>query len=792
MLHVNKREYEKFEQENKQISSIKSLLYERKLEKLGEKLLEASQREENLRKEVVLLATEREVKEQEAEEVSRFFAKTERQLEETHNKGDSAENEIFGNSIKRQEDMMTAKKKQQAEVENDILVLEKEIAKFEQTKVATEKKILELQQQKEIITNHTELGSVGSNKGEFIKPKISNLKTLSSNLREKADKLAKEERELEATVNENRLEVETVEAQKKEFEQRYNELLSHKQKIQNSSSVSNSKLKEISSRVAAQEEQLVSHFDEFVRKSKIISGKRFNIDLVHLLAVINLYKRRNPGRFVSFLVDCIAFPEKLAVAFESLYLSKLFALVVEDEEAAQDILAINKELRGGRITILPLSTSSSCFKPDTSIINNTSISMSRDIELEDSDYVLMKNFVGLGPLDSQHYDASLLVVERLLEIQRRHKSTHIDEYFQGLLAFKGDNLSSALSNFFSSGRDGIQAEGSLSQKTSQDIQSSQLLAKYHSQADELIQKLFKKGALVKNIDIATSIAHDQHLNCATPEGEVVFSGGYMARIGGVESSRGALTIYAEIQSIFESLQTILVDLQDLYNSKAEIESSGFSSNKDLRAIEKELRENETAIKIFAERITSLRQQNFAKTQELFNVKNELMRKATGIESNQNNLQLLDAVSTGKGADSLKKKFSIESVPKITNQIEQLVQELSEIQKQLHNKRSSFVKNLNILEKANQFDEQETDMSAESMKRGNHSTKPFRSERKDSETKAIEEELKRLEKKKKNIEKDLESLNIRCEKAYGQQSLAATHKENFEKLVWDTEQKLVSL
>ena len=54
-------------------------------------------------------------------------------------------------------------------------------------------------------------------------------------------------------------------------------------------------------------------------------------------------------------IDLVDIPEVFLSACEHMVLSKLFSVVVKDEEVGQKLIDLNKELKGGKINIFPLS-----------------------------------------------------------------------------------------------------------------------------------------------------------------------------------------------------------------------------------------------------------------------------------------------------------------------------------------------------------------------------------------------------------------------------------------------------
>ena len=156
MLHVNKREYEKFEKENKIIFSIKSLLYERKLDKLSEGLSEADRKEENFRREVLALASQRVRLEQQHEELNGQLLLLENQLAQTR-KAETETLDIVEVTAPfppaRSADRIREVRQKEDELQKNLSGLELEIGRIEEARVATEQQILDLQNKEQLVAN---------------------------------------------------------------------------------------------------------------------------------------------------------------------------------------------------------------------------------------------------------------------------------------------------------------------------------------------------------------------------------------------------------------------------------------------------------------------------------------------------------------------------------------------------------------------------------------------------------------------------------------------------------------
>ena len=807
MLHINKRNYEKFENENKIIYSIKSLLYERKIQKYQDKLFDAEQQEENHRLEIVNLEGEKETLEDQLDSLVRQIESSERRLESVSSMfstGDELTEDLFDESTRKGELFIEKRQKQHA-IEKELAKIEEDISRIEEKRVAAEKGLIDLQNKKDQLSTRTEFESLAK-KGEssdLLKPKISNMKSMTEALKQKVERLKREADELEMAISDGRNESDTIERQKKEFESSFNELLGRKKNIHSEVSSASTKLREVHSKIKLNEEQYVSNLDVFMKKAKIINGKKFSIPLISFMLVINTFRKRFPNNFACFLVDFLNFRERLAIAVESLYYQKLFAIVVENEEMAQEILAINKELQGGRILVYRLSSSVGADKGDQSMVQNTSVSMINQNEADNAQCVLLKDFIEFDAKGANSLERCLATLDNVADFQSSEVTKTCDAYLQSLFSVRGDYAISDFNRFLSESVKSLRHTQRAQSQIISDVSQAQnepsnmlLLAQHRSKAEDLIQKIFEKGALVANLDLAREIANEQKLNCVTPDGEIMYSRGCMARLGRFESIRGALSLYVEIQNALFAMESVHNELIKLYASKAELDSVVSMGQKEIRHLENGMKELETSIKILTERLAAIKQANFVRIQDMFNIKNELMKKTSSIENNEDNINMLDSMLGGKGGEKIKKKLTSENSGKMSAQIETQMITLSALQKELNMKRAEYDEKLKLLDRLAHFDG--VDITTMETSRGFQvSRQPtMRYQKKDkqanSETKTIEDEIKKLEKRRARTQSELESLKHRLENARNQHSIVSAHKENFEKLSREARLKIVGL
>jgi chromosome segregation ATPase len=68
-----------------------------------------------------------------------------------------------------------------------------------------------------------------------------------------------------------------------------------------------------------------------------------------------LIKEKDLPGFKGLLIDFLEFDSKISSVIDLAAKSKLFSIVVEDLEAAKQVLTLNKQIKGGVVNIYPLA-----------------------------------------------------------------------------------------------------------------------------------------------------------------------------------------------------------------------------------------------------------------------------------------------------------------------------------------------------------------------------------------------------------------------------------------------------
>lgn len=90
-------------------------------------------------------------------------------------------------------------------------------------------------------------------------------------------------------------------------------------------------------------------------KKKQAFRRNRETDFIALRGLVEEAKKRGLSGCYGLFIDLVSLPDNILGGFEALTLSKLFGVVVEDEETARAVINLNKELRGGKVDVYPLS-----------------------------------------------------------------------------------------------------------------------------------------------------------------------------------------------------------------------------------------------------------------------------------------------------------------------------------------------------------------------------------------------------------------------------------------------------
>jgi chromosome segregation ATPase len=106
--------------------------------------------------------------------------------------------------------------------------------------------------------------------------------------------------------------------------------------------------------------------------------------------------------------------------------------------------------------------------------------------------------------------------------------------------------------------------------------------KYSVRLSFCLNDIFSKGAIVKSVDQAFSIAKNQKLNCVTTNLQVVYSGGYQTKVGYQSKNKMYLATYHLYSEKIQDLGAIQEDYEKINEKKRRIQDEEQNTIKDIQ------------------------------------------------------------------------------------------------------------------------------------------------------------------------------------------------------------------
>lgn len=132
------------------------------------------------------------------------------------------------------------------------------------------------------------------------------------------------------------------------------------------------------------------------------------------------------------------------------------------------------------------------------------------------------------------------------------------------------------------------------------IKISKDFANKNEEIETLIGHIFGKALLVKNYDLALKFSQEYKLNCVTAKGEIVYSQGYLTKVGFCEAAPEKLNLYLKYQSIEAALQSQNDTLEFERKKTNQLHSSEISLLRDMQELgikESHIKKNNETLKV---------------------------------------------------------------------------------------------------------------------------------------------------------------------------------------------------
>ena len=269
--------------------------------------------------------------------------------------------------------------------------------------------------------------------------------------------------------------------------------------------------------------------NDIVSYQNHLQGYYGNASILSVIRLIEESKQKGLEGVVGIVAEIIQISSKeLSPLFEVLFKNKIFSIIVEKESHVFPLIELNNDLKGGKISIIPLEWYNGDSKDKTSGLNNTSVNMSVN-ESRVEDIVLFNQCYDIRP-----------------EYQEKKYSV---------------NLSFCLNAIFS------------------------------------------RGAIVKNIEQAFSIAKSKNLNCVTTNLQVIYSGGYQTKAGYHSKNKMYLSTYNLYSEKIQDLIKIQKEYELIDEKKEEIQSKEQTSTKTIQTYQDQILKLKSEIETFSKGIS---------------------------------------------------------------------------------------------------------------------------------------------------------------------------------------------
>ena len=709
LLRVNLAEYERFEENTDKINTIQGMINQRKLNELHEKLEVVGVSEVNerdalnnleLKQEGILKETQKEFEE---------IKSGERYIEEFQKVNESAfmseavESGYNQDNLKTHNEKVKFEKKMNAEFKE----LQTKIFELEKEKTEVKKELTKLEMESQLqktvsdISNQNFKGKGSKTPIEFKKNELlNNTKLIEDKIKKLSKKIIEvkeDETQLQGQANE--LEI-TRELQQNNLKQ----LLTNFEQMKKIAKPVSEESRTCDFQLSSAQDKFIGLFNNLLRQVNTCKQRKTGIDILHLLNVVRLFSTRHPHKFVSLLIDLISVRDTLKIPLEALYLHKLFAVVVEDEDSVEEIIRFNKELKGGRISIKSLSSFS--VDINSSLLNAYLLPNKHDTDYEDilkrKRVFMLKEEVHLKTVDFAENKFGFLDVV----FANRVYAPKLSSFLDGLIQTCG-GPSDSLKQFIDLGLKNSKSkmstlDVSLIERTDlkdiSEILGANVFGPFQSKVEQLVLHLVRKGALVINLQDGQKFANEMNINCSTKEGEIVYSGGYLAKVGYQNTSKNFLFIYDQINVIFQNLKVTADELIKILRVKVITDKKRQDVEGQRGNFELERERIESEINMMENDISFLNEQLFKRKVMMGSLEAELEKREMEVKLTKKTIESLQSIKEGTtDAKSLLKK---EKQNNFGEQLKQISQKLMQLDLEISQQKNCYTQK--IKDKENMF------------------------------------------------------------------------------------------
>jgi chromosome segregation ATPase len=227
----------------------------------------------------------------------------------------------------------------------------------------------------------------------YIKERISSLEKERISATEEIDNLESESARIEESLDRNKQLLNQLQSERDQSAAGMEDLIGKFAILKAKRTEVSANIVNIGAELCSAKQKTEQQAAELHEKRKTLSCRSGDVQMTSILKLKEELAANPIDGVYGLLIDITKVPDKIRVAYEVLLGSKLFSFVVRDQEAANQLIKINKQIQGGRILVYPLSWmeeqisnsdehDAAAFRANHKMLRNTNFTYPADIEKE--------------------------------------------------------------------------------------------------------------------------------------------------------------------------------------------------------------------------------------------------------------------------------------------------------------------------------------------------------------------------------------------------------------------------
>lgn len=367
-LEVDKEDFDKFEKSLKETNRIYHVLYDKKITKNKRRLEEGVEKLNTLKENLKTVYSKEQELRQQQETIEANIRTKESELSVLQSGLNSMRNEVgkmsIGSSTRDDWEVMSVQSVSSTNtdsktIQNQLEEMTKSRDQIAKELIKADKEQRELKEKITMLTNKafSLRTSLSQTPPKAVESKITSLQEEANKRTITITELTKREKSYKASLDLRSQSFREIENKKDHTARELPLVLEGIVKQKEIKNEIAAKLVEVGAEVCSLKQTLSESLIDLASKRKKLGTKHGDIPISSLIKLLEEAKKRNIPGVHGLLIDLIDIPDKLYMAFEKLMSKKLFSVVVDDETTAATLINLNKEIKGGKINIYPLSWS---------------------------------------------------------------------------------------------------------------------------------------------------------------------------------------------------------------------------------------------------------------------------------------------------------------------------------------------------------------------------------------------------------------------------------------------------